>query len=113
VLGATHDNDPERRQPCHRRGGELVATRRGPAPHGDEGVEVRNIFHKLRSHAIEPFKGLYKNVFAWRVKMPVKGLRRSPLLALGAVVVYPLVLLYQHEQNRPLGKGIKPLWRAA
>jgi hypothetical protein len=51
-------------------------------------------FHKLRSQAIEPFNGLYKNVFEWRVKMPVKGLQRSQLLALGAVVVYQLVLFY-------------------
>jgi hypothetical protein len=28
--------------------------------------------------------------------MPVKGLQRSQLLALGAVVIYQLVLLYQH-----------------
>jgi hypothetical protein len=87
VLGDTHDNDPELRQQCRRRGCELIATQRGPYPHRDEGVEVRNVFHKLRSQAIEPFNGLYKNVFAWRVKRPVKGLQCSPLLALGAVVV--------------------------
>jgi Transposase DDE domain len=113
VLGDTHYNDPELRQQCHRRGCELTATRRGPYPLGNGGVEVRKIFHKLRSQAIEPFNGLFKNVFEWRVKMPVKGLQRSQLLALGAVVVYQLVLLYQHEQNLPLGKGIKPLLRAA
>lgn len=113
VLGDTHYNDPELRQQCHRRGCELIATRRGPYPLGNGGVEVRKIFHKLRSQAIEPFNGLFKNVFEWRVKMPVKGLQRSQLLALGAVVVYQLVLLYQHEQNLPLGKGIKPLLRAA
>jgi hypothetical protein len=113
VLGDTHYNDPELRQQCHRRGCELVATRWGPYPHGDGGVEVRKVFHKLRSHAIEPFNGLFKNVFEWRVKMPVKGLYRSQLLALGAVVVYQLVLLYQHEHDLPLGKGIKPLLRAA
>jgi hypothetical protein len=55
---------------------------------------------------------LFKNVFEWRVKMPVKGLQRSQMLALGAVV-YQLVLRYQHEQDLPLGKGIKPLLRAA
>jgi DDE family transposase len=113
VLGDTHYNDPELRQQCHRWGCELVATRRGPYPHGDGGVEVRKIFHKLRSQAIEPFNGLFKNVFDWRVKMPVKGLQRSQLLALGAVVVYQLVLLYQHEHNLPLGKGIKALLRVA
>jgi hypothetical protein len=113
VLGDTHYNDPELRQQCHRWSCELVATRRGPYPHGDGGVEVRKIFHKLRSQAIEPFNGLFKNVFDWRVKMPVKGLQRSQLLALGAVVVYQLVLLYQHEHDLPLGKGIKPFLRAA
>jgi hypothetical protein len=71
------------------------------------------VFHKLRSQAIEPFNGLYKSVFEWRVKMPVKGLQRSQLLALGAVIVYQLVLFYQHEQNLPLGKGIKSFLRAA
>lgn len=113
VLGDTHYNDPELRQECHRRGYELVATRRGPYPHHDGGVEVRKVFHKLRSQAIEPFNGLFKTVFEWRVKMPVKGLQRSQLLALGAVVIYQLVLLYQHERQLPLGKGIKPLLRAA
>jgi hypothetical protein len=76
-------------------------------------VEVRKVFHRLRSQAIEHFNGLFKNVFEWRVKRPVNSLPRSQLLALGAVVVYQLVLLYQHEQNLPLGKGIKPLLRAA
>lgn len=113
VLGDTHYNTPELRQECHRRGWELVATRRGPYPHCDGGVEVRKIFHKLRSQAIEPFNGLFKNVFEWRVKMPVKGLQRSQLLALGAVILYQLVLLYQHERHLPLGKGIKALLRAA
>jgi hypothetical protein len=47
------------------------------------------------------------------VKMPVKGLQRSQLLALGAVVIYQLALRYQHEQHLPLGKGIKALLRAA
>jgi Transposase DDE domain len=113
VLGDTHYNAPELRQQCHRRGCELVATRRGPSPHRDGGVEVRKIFHKLRSQAIAPFNGLFKNVFDWRMKMPVKGWQRSQLLALGAVVGYQLVLLYQHQHHLPVGKGIKPLLRAA
>ncbi len=45
--------------------------------------------------------------------MSVKGLQRSQLLALGAVVFYQLVLPYQHEHDLPLGKGIKPLLRPA
>ena len=113
VLGDTHYNDPEVRTLCEQADRVLVATRRGPYPHQDAGVEVRRIFYKLRSQAIEPFNGLCKNVFEWRTQMPVKGLQRSQLLALGAVVLYQLVLLYQYEQHLPLGTGIKPLLRAA
>jgi hypothetical protein len=113
VLGDTHYNDPEVRTRCEQADRALVATRRGAYPHHDDGVEVRRLFHKLRSQAIEPFNGLFKNIFEWRTQMPVKGLWRSQLLALGAIVLYQLVLLYQHEHNLPLGKGIKPLLRAA
>lgn len=113
VLGDTHYHTPDLRVACHERGCELVATRRGAYPHGDGGVEVRRIFHKLRSQSIEPFNGLFKNVFEWRVKMPVKGLCKTQLLALGAIFIYQLVLLYQHEQGQAVGKGIKALLRAA
>lgn len=113
VLGDTHSNAPEVRTLCEQSNRALVATRRGASPHHDDGVEVRRIFHKLRSQAIEPFNGLFKNVFEWRTQMPVKGLQRSQLLALGAIVIYQLVLLYQHAHNLPRGKGIKPLLRAA
>jgi hypothetical protein len=113
VLGDTAYNAPEVRRLCEQSHRALVATRRGVYPHHDEGVEVRRIFHQLRSQAIEPFNGLFKPVFEWRTQMPVKGLRRSQLLALGAIVMYQLALLYQYEHNLPLGKGIKPLLRAA
>jgi len=66
VLGDTHYHAPELREECALHGRELVATRRGPYPHQDGGVEVRRIFHKLRSLAIEPFNGLFKNIFEWR-----------------------------------------------
>jgi hypothetical protein len=56
---------------------------------------------------------LFKNVFEWRAKMPVQGFQHSQLLNLEAVVIYQLVLPYLHEQNLPLGKGIKLLLRAA
>jgi hypothetical protein len=92
---------------------ELVATRRGPYPHRDGGVEVRRIFHKLRSLAIEPFNGLFKNVFEWRGQMPVKGLKPCQLLALGAILLYQIVLLYQHQRQQPVGVGVKALLRAA
>jgi hypothetical protein len=113
VLGDTLYNDPEVRQQCEQSNRALVATRRGAYPHHDDGVEVRRIFHKLRSQAIEPFNGLFKNIFEWRTQMPVKGLQRSQLLALGAIVIYQLVLLYQHDHHLIPGKGMKPLLRAA
>ena len=53
VLGDTHDNDPVVRDHCAGTGRLLVATRRGRYPHTDPGVEVRRVFHKLRSVAIE------------------------------------------------------------
>jgi len=71
------------------------------------------VFHQLRSKSIEPFNGLFKGVFEWRLKMPVKGLERSTLLALGAIVIYQLALRYQYEHGLPVGQGIKPLLRAA
>lgn len=113
ILADTLYNDPALRDMCGTRGCELVASRRGKRPYKDGGVDVRRIFHKIRSQAIEPFNGLFKNVFEWKGHMPVKGLHRTQMLALGAVFVYQLALLYQHEQGKPVGKGIKPLLRAA
>ena len=113
VLGDTHYHAPEVRQQCEQSNRALVATRRQAYPHHDDGVEVRRIFHKLRSQAIEPFNGLFKNIFEWRTQLPVQGLQRSQLLALDAIVIYQLVLLYQHEQHLTPGKGMKPLLRAA
>jgi Transposase DDE domain len=113
VLGDQHYNTPELRVECARHNRELVATRRGPYPHTDGGVEVRRVFHKLRSQAIEPFNGLFKNIFEWGGQIPVKGLLRCQLLALGAVLLYQLVLLYQHHHHHPVGIGIKALLRAA
>jgi hypothetical protein len=113
VLGDTHYNTPDVQQLCQGRGWWLVASRRGKYPHTDSGVEVRRIFHKLRSQSIEPFNGLFKNVFEWGGQVPVKGLRRTQLLVLGAVLLYQLVLLYQCQHAKPLGLGIKALLRAA
>jgi hypothetical protein len=54
-----------------------------------------------------------KNVFEWDGQVPVKGLNRTKLIVLGAVLVYQIVLLYQFDQNKPIGCGIKPRLRAA
>src|SRR5262249_1753600 len=99
VLGDTHDNDPELRDQCQQRGWELVATRRGPHPHHDSGVEVRKVFHKLRSQAIEPFNGLFKNVFEWRVAMPLKGLQRAQFCGLRTPGFSPSFFPYPPSHN--------------
>ena len=113
VLGDTHYNDPAVRQACHAHGLELVATRRGTRPHRDGGVEVRRIFHKLRSQSIEPFNGLFKDFFGWQKNLPVKGLVKSQLFALGAILLYQLILFYQYEEGAEVGKGLKALLKAA
>jgi hypothetical protein len=113
VRGDTHYNDDELRALCRLRNRWLITTHRGAYPHTDPGVDVRRIFHKLRSKAIEPFNGLFKNVFEWGGQVPVKGLNRVRLIVRGAVLVYQLALLYQFQRDKPLAKGIKPLLRAA
>ena len=113
ILGDPHYNDPALRTACELSDRLLVATRRGKYPHRGAGVEVRRILHKLRSLAIEPFNGLFKNVFEWGGQVPVKGLKRTQLVVLGAVVVYQLVLFYQFERQLPLGRGVKAFLRAA
>lgn len=113
LLGDTHYNTSEIQTQCARDDRCLVATRRGAHPHQDNGVKVRQVFHQLRSKAIEPFNGLFKNIFEWSGQVPVKGLNRTQLIVLGAILVYQIVLLYQFEQNLPLGRGVKPLLRAA
>jgi hypothetical protein len=113
VLGDTHYHDPVLQTACRLSNRWLVASRHGAYPHTDPGVEVRRIFHTLRSQAIEPFNALFKNVFEWGGQVPLKGLKRVKLIVLGAVLVYQLVLLHQFHSAKPLGKDIKPLLRAA
>jgi hypothetical protein len=113
ILGDTFYNEPEVRRLCEEQGRFLIATQRGRYPHTDAGAQVRQCFHRLRSQSIEPFNGLFKNVFEWGGQVPVKGARRVQLFVLGAVLLYQLVLLYQCEHSLPVGRHIKPLLRAA
>jgi plasmid stabilization system protein ParE len=55
VLGDTHYDAQNVREKCKRTGRFLVTSKRGAYPHTDSGVEVRRIFHKLRSLANENF----------------------------------------------------------
>jgi hypothetical protein len=113
VWGDQPYHTPALHPECGRHNRAWVATRRGAYPHTDDGVAVRRIFHKLRSHAIAPFHGLFKNLFEWGGQRPVKGLRRCQLWALGAVLLYQIVLLYQYHHHQPVGVGINARLRAA
>ena len=115
VLGDRHYNDEENKvfTSCRLSDRFLITTQAGPYPHTGDGVPVRRVLHRLRSLAIEPFNGLFKNVFEWKGQVSVKGLNKVRLIVLGAVLLYQIVLLYQFQNNLPLGKGIKALLRAA
>ena len=92
---------------------ELVATRHGAYPHTDGGVEVRRLFHKLRSLAIENFNEQFKGIFDGHGQVPTKGWRNTRRWALGAVVVYQLRLWYRFEHGLDLRVGLKPFLKAA
>lgn len=114
VLGDTHYNAPNVKEDCHRSGISLVASgRRGPYPHTDDGVEVRRVFHKLRSVANENFNEQFKAIFEGHEQVPTTGLAATSRYALGGVFVYQLALLYRHKRGSPLRKGMKSFLRAA
>jgi hypothetical protein len=113
VLGDVHYNDPKLRQLCAAADQELVTTRRGAYPHTDGGVEVRRVFHKLRSLAMENFNEHLKGIFGVHGSVPTKGLRNTQRFALGAIFVYQLALLYRHEHGLDLNVGLKPFLQAA
>ena len=73
VLGDQHHNDPALDAVCAQAGQTVVATRRGPYPHTDDGVEVRRLLHALRSHAIENLHEQFKGIFDVHGQVPTKG----------------------------------------
>lgn len=113
VLGDKHYNNDDLHKHCEDRNRILITPQSGAYPHLDDGVELRRLFHKLRSQSIEPFNALFKTVFDWRARLPFKGLRLTKLFTLGAVFLFQLVLFYLFNFNLPFGLGIKPLIRAA
>jgi hypothetical protein len=113
VLGDIHYNAPNVREACQSTERFLVASKRGAYPHTDDGVEVRRIFHKLRSMANENFNEHFKAIFEVHEQVPTKGLINTQRFALGAVFVYQLALLYRHERKLDTNRGLKPFLRAA
>ncbi len=113
VLGDRHYNAPNVRAQCEADNRLLVASRYGTYPHTDDGVEVRRVFHKLRSVAIENFNEQFKGIFDAHGSVPTKGLRATRRFALGAIFVYQLTLLYRFEAGQDLRVGLKAFLKAA
>ena len=113
VLGDRHYNTDEVRAACDQGDRTLVTSQYGGYPHTDDGVEVRRVFHKLRSAAIENFNGQFKAIFDVQGAVPTKGLGNTQRFALGAILVYQLLLWYRHEHALALRIGLKPALKAA
>lgn len=113
VLGDLHYNTPEIQKHCEGRDRLLVTTQYGPYPHTGNGVEVRRVFHKLRSITIENFNEQFKAIFSAHDQVQTKGETNTKRWALGAVLVYQIALLYRHQNKLPLRQGLKPFLKAA
>ncbi len=113
VLGDKHYNDSALHDLSAEDNRCLVTTQSGRYPHTDDGVEVRRIFHKLRSTAIENFNEQFKGIFDGHQQVPTKGLTNTRRFALGAIFVYQLTLWYRHEHGMDLRVGLKPFLKAA
>lgn len=113
ILGDIHYNAPNVREACEHDDRILVTTQYGTYPHSDDGVEVRRIFHKLRSLAIENFNEHFKGIFDVHGQVPTKGLLNTQRFALGAIFVYQLALMYRFEQGFELCIGLKAFLKAA
>jgi transposase len=113
VLGDMHYNDPALHTVITAAGHLLITTKRGAYPHTDDGVEVRRVFHQLRSHAIENFNAQFKAVFHCQGSVPTRGRISTRLFTLGAVLLYQLTLWHHALAARALRQGIKPFLLSA
>jgi hypothetical protein len=113
LLGDRHYNAPNVREECEQRDYLLVTSQYGRYPHTDPGVEVRRVFHKLRSLAIENFNEHFKGIFDGHGQVPTKGLINTRRFALGAIFVYQLALLYRFQHGLELNVGLKAFLKAA
>jgi Transposase DDE domain len=113
VLGDTHYDAANVGDKCEQTERFLLTSKRGAYPHTDAGVEVRRVFHKLRSLANENFNEHFKAIFEMHEQVPTKGRVNTARFALGAVFVYQLALLHRHERKSEVNRGLKPFLRAA
>lgn len=113
VMGDSHYNSAPVRMACEEADRSLVASNRSKRPRTDDGVSVRRILHSLRHHAIENYNALYKSIFDLGRPVPTTGLANTQRLALGAVFVYQLALLYRFHAGELDQIGIKAFLRSA
>ena len=113
LLGDTNYDAPTLREQCAATGLALVTSKHGRYPHTDPGVEVRRVFHKLRSVANENFNEQFKGIFDAHGSVPTRGLVRTQRWALGAVFVYQLTLLHRFEHGGDCRAGLKAFLKAA
>jgi len=84
VLGDLHYDTPDLCEQCEQADRLLVSTHYGRYPHTDEGVEVRRVFHKLRSIAMENFNEHFKGIFDGHGQIPDLWLALDPTLCAGS-----------------------------
>jgi hypothetical protein len=113
VLGDQAYNAPNVRDACQAAERVLVTPQGGPYPHTNPGVEVRCLFHQLRSHAIENFNEQFKGIFDIHGPLPTRGRRSTQRFVLGAVFLYQLTLWHRFEQGLSLRVGLKACLKAA
>ena len=113
LLGDTNYDAPTLREQCAATGLALVTSKHGRYPHTDPGVEVRRVFHELRSVANENFNEQFKGIFDAHGSVPTRGLVRTQRWALGAVFVYQLTLLHRFEPGGDCRAGLKAFLKAA
>jgi hypothetical protein len=80
--------DPDLDHPCTVQERVLVATQPGCYPHTDLGDEVRRLFHRPRSRAIQNFNEQFKGILHGHHQVPTCGLVATRRFVLGAVFVY-------------------------
>jgi hypothetical protein len=113
LLGDQQYRDPDLEQLCQERGCYLITPQGGGYPHTDEGVEVRRLLHKLRSITIENFNEQFKGIFGLHGPVPTRGRRATRRWALGAIIVYQLLLLERYQRGAHLRVGLKAFLKAA
>jgi hypothetical protein len=113
LLGDKSYHDPELQHLWETHERILVTTLPGRYPHDDAGVQVRRIFHRLRSRAIENFNEQFKGIFHGHGQVPTRGLIATRRFVLGAVFVYQLALLHRFQTHADLRIGLKPFLQAA